>query len=349
LAAQTNISLINRLEKIFSANFSALPKKILIALSGGIDSLCLSLALQESLAKYGIELHNVTINHNLRSNSATEALTLNKLMLKLGFKHKIIDWQHQKEIANNIENKARIARYNLLKSYATEHNIKMIVTGHHLDDQVETFFMRLIRGSGIDGLAAMNMVTKLDNNLILFRPFLEISKSELKSYLIAKKQSWFEDETNKDSKFLRNKIRKFLYQIEDKQLLDNRIKQTTSHLKRAKDFLESYSEEKLLEISNITNIAIDVNYNKFITLHEEIALRILVKIFIKLNNNLDDKFIYADKKYIYKPRFNNLYQLYNRIINLEQKKQHRMTFAHSIITIKDNNINFSKEKKPKRQ
>ena len=243
MAAQTKIPLITRLEKIFSNNFPALPKKILIALSGGIDSLCLTLILQEFSAKYNIELHNVTINHKLRSNSTIEALKLNKLMQKLALKHQIIDWQYEGEITSNIESKARIARYNLLKSYAKEHNIKIIVTGHHLDDQVETFFMRLIRGSGIDGLAAMNIITKLDDNLILFRPFLEISKTELKSYLTAKKQTWFEDETNNDGKFLRNQIRKFLYEIEDKNLLDNRIKQTTQHLSRAKDFLESYSEK----------------------------------------------------------------------------------------------------------
>ena len=103
--------------------------------------------------------------------------------------------------------------------------------------------------------------------------------------------------------------------------------------------------KKLTEISNINNLTINVDYNKFIALHEEIALRVLVKIFIKLNNNLDNNFIYDNKKYIYKPRFNNLYKLYQKIINLEQKKQNRMTFAHNIITIKDNNINFTKEKK----
>lgn len=349
MAAQTNISLIAKLEKIFNDNFSTLPKKILIALSGGIDSLCLALILPEFLSKHKIELHNVTIDHKLRANSTIEALELNKLMQKLGYNHKIITWQYEEKITNNIENKARIARYNLLKSYAKKHDINMIITGHHLDDQVETFFMRLIRGSGIDGLAAMNMLTKLDNDLTLFRPFLEISKAELKSYLISKNHSWFEDETNNDNKFLRNKIRKFLYQIEDKQLLDNRIKQTTQHLSRAKDFLQSYSEKKLFEISKINNITIDVDYNKFLALHEEIALRILVKIFIKLNNNLDNDFIYDDKKYIYKPRFNNLYQLYKKIINFGQKKQIRMTFAHNIITIKDNNINFTRENKIKRQ
>ena len=348
-----NNSLLSKLQRSFQDCFLILPKKILIAVSGGIDSLALTLLIKELAGQHKITIYAVTIDHKLRDNSSLEAQKLHDVMIKLGIRHEIIDWQKDQEIISNIENKARQARYSLLTQYADKHKIPVIVTAHHLDDQIETFFMRLLRGSGIDGLAAINPVTQLNKNLILFRPLLQVTKAQLKEYLLANKQVWFEDDTNNNTKFLRNKVRKFLYEIEDKNLLDQRIIKTTEHFARAKDFLESHTKyifQKLTSIEEGDVISLD--YQEFINLHEEIALRLLIRIFNIINGREGSKgnFEYYNKHNIYKPRFNNLYQLYQKILTLKNNKKlnskaisMRRNFAKTIITITSNKILFKAE------
>ena len=344
-----NNLLLSELQRSFQDNFSTFPKKILIALSGGIDSLALTLLIIEWAKQHKITIYTVTINHKLRQDSTIETQKLHDLMIKLNIKHEIINWQRDQEVISNIENKARQARYSFLTQYADKYKIPVIVTAHHLDDQIETFFMRLLRGSGIDGLAAIQPITKLNKNLTLFRPLLQVTKAQLKEYLVTNKQDWFEDKTNNNTKFLRNKVRKFLYEIEDKDLLNQRIVQTTKHFARAKDFLESHTNQIFKELTFIEKEYITINYDKFINLHEEIALRLLIKIFITINNN-GDNFEYFNKYGIYKPRFNNLYQLYQKIIIVKNQQKinskavtMKTTFAKTIITITNNNILFKTE------
>jgi len=322
--------LLQILDDSFRNNFKTLPQKILIALSGGIDSLAMVLVAKEWCSKHNISLTSVTIDHKLRTNSSIEAEEVGKIMEQNNIKHQILVWDREGALVSNIESNARKARYSLLTDYAIKEHISIIVTAHHLDDQIETFFMRLLRGSGIDGLAAIKIKKNLADNIILFRPFLNITKQDLRSFLEERKQQWFEDKTNNDTNFLRNKIRKMLYDIEDKQIIDKRIIQTIKHFERAKDFLEGHTEEVFRNLVKAENQKLIVSLIDFKDLHEEIALRLLIRIFKEINGKYN------------KPRFKNLLNLYHKIINNQVNK--RTTFAGIIIAINPEIVTFEPEK-----
>lgn len=313
----------------FHKNFINLPKKILIAISGGSDSMALCYLAKEFAEKNNIELFALTIDHQAREGSSLEAKKLNEILKKDNIKHEIKKWQSD-NIEQNFEARAREARYNIFCKYAKEHNINLLITAHHQDDIIENFFIRLSRGSGIDGLASIATKRNLDGNLTLFRPLLKIKKNELVNYLTENNKIWFEDETNKNPKYLRNNIRNLLTTIEDKELIEKRIIQSSEHFNRAKDFLIQHTEIIFKEKCQINQSEIKISLTEFCNLHSEIAYRILIKIF----NLLGDK--------NYKPRFNKLDDLYKKIINKEITK---INFAHTFIEIKSNYLLFSKEPK----
>lgn len=103
-----------------------------------------------------------------------------------------------------LEDKARIARYGAFAEIMNKQTT--LVTGHHIDDQVETLFLNLMRGAGLDGLSAMPSIKTFSSGFHS-RPFLNISKEDLKAYAIENNISWVEDESNNDSVYDRNFIR----------------------------------------------------------------------------------------------------------------------------------------------
>ena len=95
---------------------------------------------------------------------------------------------NKKKIINNIQHNARKIRYSLLNKECKKKKIKFILTGHHKDDQIETFLIRLSRGSGVQGLSAMSTMSYFNNEIKIFRPFL--SESKKKSNFYIKKNIW---------------------------------------------------------------------------------------------------------------------------------------------------------------
>ena len=147
----------------------------MVAVSGGPDSLALS-----ALAKaYSYERKNkfyyVLIDHNIRKNSSKEADQVKSLLKKHKIKLNIIYNKHK--IKNNIQGKARKIRYSLLSVFCLKKKIKTILTAHNLEDQVETFFIRLSRGSGLTGLSAMKTMSKLNKKVQIYRPLLDTKKN----------------------------------------------------------------------------------------------------------------------------------------------------------------------------
>ena len=114
------------------------------------------------------------MDHNLRKNSSIEAESVKKLLKNYKIKLNIL--KNKKLINNNIQSQAREIRYNLLVKFCKKKGIKSILTAHNLEDQVETFFIRLSRGSGLNGLASMKEVSKMNTNINLVRPLLNLKK-----------------------------------------------------------------------------------------------------------------------------------------------------------------------------
>ena len=114
---------------------------------------------------------------------------------------------NKQKIINNIQGQARNIRYEILSNYCKKNKIKTLLTAHNLEDQVETFFIRLSRGSGLKGLSAMRPLSRIGNKIDLYRPLLDTKKIFLIkiSKIIFKK--YFKDPSNNNFKYLRTKIR----------------------------------------------------------------------------------------------------------------------------------------------
>lgn len=180
---------------------------VILAVSGGPDSLALMwlAARWRRTFSRGPRLVAVTIDHGLRDESAREARVVKRLARALDLPHHTMRWTGEKP-KSGVPAAARAARYRLLGAAAQRNGASHILTAHTRDDQAETLLMRLLRGSGIAGLAAMARESEREGVLIA-RPFLDISKSQLIATLKKAGIDFADDPTNHDTSFTRPRIR----------------------------------------------------------------------------------------------------------------------------------------------
>jgi tRNA(Ile)-lysidine synthase len=180
---------------------------LLLAVSGGPDSMALmwlAARWREARAK-GPRLVAVTVDHGLRSEAAREARAVKGVARQLDLEHRTLRWRGDKP-KTGLPEAARTERYRLLAQAAKAVGASHILTAHTRDDQAETLLMRLLRGSGITGLAAMAEVSEREG-LGLARPLLDVSKARLIATLNAAKLDFADDPTNRDAAFTRPRLR----------------------------------------------------------------------------------------------------------------------------------------------
>jgi tRNA(Ile)-lysidine synthase len=188
------------------ADWKAAPA-IVLAVSGGPDSIALmwlAARWRRTLAR-GPRLIAVTVDHGLRAEAKAEARDVKRLARALDLPHRTMRWTGAKP-KTGLPAAARAARYRLLAQAARASGATHILTAHTRDDQAETLLMRLLRGSGIAGLAAMARQSERDG-VLLARPFLHVSKSQLVATLKKAKLGFADDPTNRDPSFTRPRLR----------------------------------------------------------------------------------------------------------------------------------------------
>jgi tRNA(Ile)-lysidine synthase len=207
-------------------------EKVLIAFSGGPDSTALKLALLELRQEWDLDLTLAHFNHRLRRSAdederfVRQAAANHSLPLVVGSEDVRL---FAAENRLNVEEAGRRLRYRFLRESARAGGKTKIATGHTLDDQAETFFMRLLRGSGLQGLSG---IYPLVDGLII-RPLLRVERKDVEDYLRAKKAPYVFDRSNADRRFLRNRIRHELvpfFQKEFDPSIVSRIGKITSIL-----------------------------------------------------------------------------------------------------------------------
>ena len=168
------------------------PKKYLIAVSGGVDSV----VLLEMLAKKHENILVAHFDHGIREDSKEDAIFARQLAVKYGVKF----FTKREELgANASEEKARRARYKFLRELSEKQNAT-IVTAHHLDDVVETIIINMVRGTGWRGLAVLNAED-------IYRPLINFKKQEIINYAKQNNLKWREDSTNSLNVYMRNIVR----------------------------------------------------------------------------------------------------------------------------------------------
>jgi tRNA(Ile)-lysidine synthase len=217
------------------------------AVSGGADSVALLLLLLELREKLGIVLSVVHFNHKLRGNVSDAD---EKFVAKLAAKHGLefhsgsaqVAKKAQKERAN-LEDAARRARYDYFRALAESGVCDQIAVAHTADDQAETVIAHLLRGTGLAGLGGIHPVAGP-----VFRPLLSVRRSELRRFLRARKQTWREDATNRDTKRMRARIRRKLLPLLEKQFQPAIVEHLAKLAELAREdeaFLDAITKERI--------------------------------------------------------------------------------------------------------
>jgi tRNA(Ile)-lysidine synthase len=259
---------------------------IVLAVSGGPDSIALmwlAARWRRALAR-GPRLFAVTVDHGLRTEAAREAREVKRLARALDLPHRTMRWSGAKP-KTGLPAAARDARYRLLAQAAQESGATHILTAHTRDDQAETLLMRMLRGSGIAGLAAMAREVERDG-VLLARPFLNVSKSQLIATLKKAKIGFADDPTNRDVNFTRPRLRALMPLLAAEGGDTHNLARLASRLARANAAVEILVDgaERYLALrgseaprSGFGAKAFDANAKAFGAMPEEIRLRLLLR------------------------------------------------------------------------
>ena len=248
-------------------------KTFVVGVSGGPDSLALAALSKMYQHEHRVKVFFVLIDHAIRRNSKNEASFVKKLLRKKGINITII--RNKERIEKNVQNKARKVRYGLLSEYCERKKARFILTGHHSDDQIETFLIRLSRGSGIQGLSSMNKITKLNSKVSLIRPLLDFKKKDLA--FIARKVfgKFIIDPSNKDTKYLRTKVRSLKKELEKSGIHHDKIMRSINNLASTRDTLNNYLERIIESCVEKRRNETLINLKKLFLESNEIKFKIL--------------------------------------------------------------------------
>ena len=235
---------INSIYKKFEISLD-LDEKFAVAVSGGPDSLALAFLSKIYAIKNNLVSKFYIVDHKLRPESSKEAKFVSNLLKKNFISSEILTWKGKKP-EKSIQSIARTKRYELLFKKCNQFKIKDILMGHHEDDFIENFFIRLLRGSGIKGLTSLDKKTTIKKKNIL-RPLIDIKKDDL--IFIAKKvfNFYVEDPTNQVEKYQRIRVRKLIKNLEKDGLDKKKLKKTIKNLKYANNVIEFYVDKNLRE------------------------------------------------------------------------------------------------------
>ena len=242
---------------------------LLVAVSGGPDSVALLHLLYDLCDELELRLEVAHLQHGIRGSEAQEdARFVAELAEKLGlpFHLKEVNLRQIKAAVGkgNLEALARAERYRFFAAVARERNLSKIATAHTRDDQAETVLMWLLRGSGLKGLGGMPPTHQLDgttiewtSSLIVIRPLLDVSRAEIEEYLNEKHLTSRVDRSNQDPSFLRNWIRlKLIPQLKEKmdRNLPARLAQQAELIRNEEQFLEQLTHAELDRIRTLEGI-----------------------------------------------------------------------------------------------
>jgi tRNA(Ile)-lysidine synthase len=181
------------------------PPFLAVAVSGGPDSLALTILADRWARERGGEICGLTVDHRLRPEAATEIRQVRSWLAARAIRHEVLVWSGDKP-GTGIQAAARAARYRLLTAWCRDHGCLHLLTAHHREDQIETHLIRQRGHSGADGLAGMSAIRELTDCRVL-RPLLGVAKDRLRLFLAAEGQPFVSDPSNRDPAYERSRFR----------------------------------------------------------------------------------------------------------------------------------------------
>ena len=250
-------------------------RAIVLAVSGGPDSMAmLRLAAQWRAGGGAPPLFAATVDHGLRRDARAEAESVARWAAAQGLPHQILTWTGPKP-KTRLQEKARDARYALLEAHAGAIGADFLMLGHHLDDQAETVLFRLLRGTGVDGLAGMEPLSPR-GGLTLFRPLLLTPKTRLVALCKALKQPFIDDPSNDDPRFARTGLRKLAPLLAEEGLDAAALARLAARALRARDAIAHFTRDMMSRLdTEKTPVGLRASLAPLRDAPDEIALRVI--------------------------------------------------------------------------
>ena len=297
-----------------------------VAVSGGPDSMALAFLSKLLMDQTKYRIHFVLVDHRLRKNSKKEALKVKNILKKKGINLTVLT--NSQKINKNIQKNARDLRYDLLIKFCKRHKVKSLLTAHHKDDQVETFLIRLSRGSGVEGLSSMSQSTNLKYGIKLIRPFLELNKYDLQYISNKVFKKIIKDPSNKNKKFLRTNIRELSRTLENKGLNFDQIIRSIKNISSTKEAINFYVNRSLKKFVKFKKKETILDLKMFRKEPQEVKFKIINRI---VKNRASS---------YYPPRSQKVLNLINRF---EAKDPKKCTLGGCIFERKKNLLHVTRE------
>ena len=320
------LKIYNQFERSFQCNHN-----FIVAVSGGPDSLALTFLTKIYSIKKSLKVKYFIIDHKLRKNSSSEAQSVKNFLKAKNIDVGIIKWNGIKP-KSNVQSLAREKRYNLLVNQAKKLNIKNILTGHHWEDLYENFFIRISRGSGLNGLVSFGETSNKDKIKII-RPLLNFEKKDLIYLTKNVFKKYVSDPSNKDDKFKRVRIRKLTKNLQTEGFDKKKFFLTIKNLKDSNETINFYIQKNLKNnsFSNKKKNTVFLNV-KFFNQPHEVVFRSFTEIIKKVG-----------KKY-YPTRGKKIDRII-QIIKNNSKSPVRLTLGNCVINKVNQSILVTKEQK----
>ena len=241
---------IKQIYKIFEKSLN-INENFAVAVSGGADSLALAFLAKIYSFKKKVDPKFFIVDHKLRPESTREAKKVREILRHFSINLEILTWKGKKPL-KNIQSVARNKRYELLFTKCDKIKIKNILLGHHLDDLLENYFIRMLRGSGLKGLISLDKKSKIGNKNLL-RPLLNQNKENL--IFVSKKvfNFYVKDPSNDDEKYKRIKVRKLIEDLQKNGLDKEKFFKTIQNLKYSNSTIDFYVKYNLQENTFFSN------------------------------------------------------------------------------------------------
>jgi len=317
---------VNKIFKKFEKSFK-IDTNFIVGVSGGADSLALAFLTKVYALKKNLNPKYFIVDHKLRKESTNEVQKVKKILKSLKINSNVLTWKGKKPM-NNIQSLARKKRYELLFSKCKKLKISNLILGHHIDDLIENFFLRMARGSGLRGLVSLGMKTKI-KNINLIRPLIKFDKNDLVFLSKFIFNFHVNDPSNHDIKFNRIKVRNLIKEFKNFGLDKKKFQLTIENLKESDQSIKFYVDKNKIE-NSILNHRKDklILKEKFFDNSREVIFR-----------SLSDLIHLIGKK----PNFVRGKKIENVLDTIKERKFRKETLGGCVIKMVNHTVILTKE------
>ena len=338
--------MLETVKNFINKNNINIDSPVICAVSGGADSVTLIHVLYD----LGYKVILAHVNHHKRLQSELEEERMRYLASTLDVPFELLSYHYDGN--DNFHNDSHNARYNFFRSLCKKYNTNIIATAHHSDDQIETVLMKILEGSNLYGYGGIAIESN-DGDYRTIRPLLCVSKNEIYSYAKKMNYEYFEDSSNHEDLFLRNRIRHHVVPLLKNECedLNNKIVEYTIQLHEAFDFIRKNSIEYLknhnnkIEYDSFSLLDIAIKKDIISYMLETYNIRknnnIILQILSLFNSNYGYKEISLEQDYLFIRAYDIAYISKKKNNDLEEKK---INLKDEVIFNKKYKFYFSKNK-----